>query len=182
MSYVYLIHAKETRLFKIGFAGSDVNKRMRSIQTSSPFALDIIDSREGTQKDEATLHFELRDFRRQGEWFEFNDPSHAMKHFHSIKFESEIQERKLRRRCGNRQEQLARRIGNDVFESMGLSPRTFQLRDKPPFPIFMEVAQQALKHDYEPNIRECARLLMSLQDGEYDGREPLIVPKPTKGS
>jgi DNA-binding Xre family transcriptional regulator len=67
---VYFIKA-ENRL-KIGYA-EDPSKRIPSIQTSSPFQLEVLLIIDGDYSIERDLHQKFQDFRVSGEWFEFND-------------------------------------------------------------------------------------------------------------
>ena len=67
---VYFIKA-ENRL-KIGYA-EDPSKRIPSIQTSSPFQLEVLLIIDGDYSVESDLHKRFQDFRVSGEWFEFND-------------------------------------------------------------------------------------------------------------
>ena len=67
---VYFIKA-ENRL-KIGYA-EDPSKRIPSIQTSSPFQLEVLLIIDGDYSVERDLHQRFQDFRVSGEWFEFNN-------------------------------------------------------------------------------------------------------------
>lgn len=74
MSYIYFIKAEETNKVKIGVA-TDVESRLASLQTSCPFKLKLeakIQSEHPTLL-ERTLHYNLKDNRLQGEWFNLDD-------------------------------------------------------------------------------------------------------------
>lgn len=65
----YLLWAKDTSFFKIGFTKGCVDQRTIQIQTSSPLVLLIQGERQGTRRDEAGLHSKLSEYRVSGEWF-----------------------------------------------------------------------------------------------------------------
>lgn len=74
MSYVYFIKAENTNNVKIGVA-NDVENRLLSLQTSSPFKLKLkvkIKSESPTLL-ERTIHYNLRDKQMQGEWFDLDN-------------------------------------------------------------------------------------------------------------
>jgi DNA-binding XRE family transcriptional regulator len=68
---VYFLKA-ENRI-KIGFA-TNPSKRIASIQTSSPFKLDVVLIIDGNFETEQNLHKMFREYRHTGEWFEFVEP------------------------------------------------------------------------------------------------------------
>ena len=67
---IYLLQAVGTSRYKIGYA-TNVEKRIKVLQTASPFPLWCIKAVPGTLKDEALLHSMYRSQRVCGEWFEF---------------------------------------------------------------------------------------------------------------
>jgi len=63
---VYLVHAKDTDLYKIGKA-VDVGRRVAGLQTSCPYKLLVLAVVEGI--GEKNLHARYKQFRQHGEWF-----------------------------------------------------------------------------------------------------------------
>lgn len=72
---IYVIKTKnaEPAFIKIGYAGNSLEKRIKSIQTSCPFQLELIYAKNGSLKDEKSIHLELEEHRGQGEWFRWNE-------------------------------------------------------------------------------------------------------------
>lgn len=73
-AFVYFILNIDSKAIKIGIA-KNVEKRLQSIQTSSPIALELLhtiqlDSIENAQKLEYVLHQRFSHLRMNGEWFE----------------------------------------------------------------------------------------------------------------
>ena len=73
---VYLIHARGTALFKIGYA-KDIKSRLAVLQTGSPHVLDLLLCRPASNaiELEKALHDRLREKRTRGEWFDVPDSS-----------------------------------------------------------------------------------------------------------
>ena len=76
-AFVYFIFNIDSKAIKIGMA-KNVEKRLQSIQTSSPIALELLhtiqlDSVEDAQKLEYVLHQRFSHLRMNGEWFEANE-------------------------------------------------------------------------------------------------------------
>lgn len=73
MKYIYVIEAKGFAICKIGVA-NDVQKRLASIQTSSPFTLHVFFSLEVSEQQafliEKTAHKLLQGQNMRGEWFD----------------------------------------------------------------------------------------------------------------
>lgn len=65
--YVYILRSAD--LYKIGFA-TNVQARVNSLKTGSPFPLEIISWWPASQKEEQQLHKRYAEYRRHGEWFE----------------------------------------------------------------------------------------------------------------
>jgi hypothetical protein len=74
--FVYIIHAVGTNRVKIGYS-LEPERRLADLQTSSPFPLVLIGSRDGTPDLEQILHQHLSEYRCVGEWFEI-DPQDAL--------------------------------------------------------------------------------------------------------
>lgn len=81
---VYFIQAGEPdadgrALVKIGFT-TDVEQRVKQLQTASPLSLKLLEVTIGTQAVEAFLHRVLRRHRIRGEWFRIHadDISYAL--------------------------------------------------------------------------------------------------------
>ncbi len=68
---IYFIKAHDR--IKIGYA-NDPSKRIPSIQTSSPFELEVLLIIDGNYEKERELHQKFQIFRKSGEWFEFSEP------------------------------------------------------------------------------------------------------------
>lgn len=75
--FVYLIGMMGTKFIKIGYSAQP-NQRLKELQTACPFSLKLIGFCPGSKKHERGLHHQLRDYRRNGEWFEF-DSTEAMR-------------------------------------------------------------------------------------------------------
>lgn len=58
---------------KIGYS-HDPSERILSIQTSSPYELEVLLIIDGTQDEERELHAKFRNLRQSGEWFLFDEP------------------------------------------------------------------------------------------------------------
>lgn len=67
--FVYIVHAVGTNRIKIGFSANP-GDRLASLQTGSPFRLEIISCVPGSRADEMRMHRRLAKYRRTGEWFE----------------------------------------------------------------------------------------------------------------
>jgi hypothetical protein len=70
---VYFVRAAETSRVKIGVA-RDIRRRTRSLQTSSPFRLELVafierKGADGTREHEKALHAACAELRVIGEWF-----------------------------------------------------------------------------------------------------------------
>jgi hypothetical protein len=57
---------------KVG-TSSDVNKRMKQIQTGNPDKVEKLAEFEGFAEKESGIHKELSDIHVRGEWFKFGD-------------------------------------------------------------------------------------------------------------
>ena len=64
---------KANNRIKIGYT-SDPSERMSSIQTSSPYDLEVLLIVDGNQDEERKLHARFSNLRRSGEWFHFGEP------------------------------------------------------------------------------------------------------------
>lgn len=67
--YVYVIHALGTSRVKIGYS-ADPEKRLRELQTGSPFELRLLAKWPGSLDSELSAHRAFADHRCVGEWFE----------------------------------------------------------------------------------------------------------------
>ena len=68
---IYFLKANDR--IKIGYS-HDPSDRIPSIQTSSPYELEVLLIIETNQDEERELHARFRDLRRSGEWFQFDEP------------------------------------------------------------------------------------------------------------
>lgn len=68
---IYFLKASDR--IKIGYA-NDPATRISSIQTTSPYILEVLLIIEGNYDEESFLHRKFHDLRTSGEWFEYKDP------------------------------------------------------------------------------------------------------------
>lgn len=64
---------KANNRIKIGYA-NDPSQRIPSIQTSSPFDLEVLLIIDGNYDTERELHQKFETFRKSGEWYEYSEP------------------------------------------------------------------------------------------------------------
>lgn len=76
-SFVYFIACDEMDIVKIGFA-SDPEQRLAGLQTAFPYPLRIAKTIDGDFEKEKELHEKFKDYRKSGEWFDFNN---EIKHY-----------------------------------------------------------------------------------------------------
>lgn len=67
---IYFIKAKDK--VKIGYA-TDPSKRISSIQTSNPYALEVLLIIDGNYDKERELHKKFHKYKASGEWFNFEE-------------------------------------------------------------------------------------------------------------
>lgn len=67
--FVYFVRAGRTNTLKIGWARSDVEKRLRELQTGCPHTLHLIGFMPGSQAEERDWHYRFCHLRTRGEWF-----------------------------------------------------------------------------------------------------------------
>jgi DNA-binding XRE family transcriptional regulator len=67
---VYYIHAPDLGLMKIGYSARP-GERLQSLQTASPFDVDLIAFEDGDERTEALLHIQFRHLHVRGEWFRY---------------------------------------------------------------------------------------------------------------
>lgn len=72
--WIYFIQAGD--FVKIGFA-TDVDKRLKALETGSPVDLVVLSTERGTMEDEAYYHRKFADLRARGEWFRYGDAIRA---------------------------------------------------------------------------------------------------------
>lgn len=80
-AFVYFIFNIDSQAIKIGMA-KNVEKRLKSLQTSSPIILELLhtiqlDSVENAQKLESVLHQKFAHLRMNGEWFKASEELRA---------------------------------------------------------------------------------------------------------
>jgi hypothetical protein len=74
--YVYLIHARGTRRFKIGLTTRSIEQRFAELNGSqSPYPLELLEviETDNVSATEGYLHSKFSHQRRHGEWFEFSN-------------------------------------------------------------------------------------------------------------
>ena len=69
---IYLVNAKNTDLYKIGYTEGSVKGRIKALQTGCPHVLSIVEQCSGSIAHEQHLHQVFEDNRTHGEWFEFD--------------------------------------------------------------------------------------------------------------
>jgi hypothetical protein len=66
--YIYFAQMENTGPIKIGIS-NDPNKRMATLNTSSPYPINLIYFTPGCEEDEKSIHWQFRDFLIRNEWF-----------------------------------------------------------------------------------------------------------------
>lgn len=66
--FIYFIQGESGGSVKIGYA-TDIEKRIKTLQTGFPETLVILKTYPGDTSDEAGIHEEFKEFRLRGEWF-----------------------------------------------------------------------------------------------------------------
>lgn len=75
---MYVILAPGMGSMKVGVSRRP-DERLRALQSAYPFPLEIAYViPKGSYKEERRFHFELRQFRKHGEWFELSDESMSL--------------------------------------------------------------------------------------------------------
>lgn len=74
MGHVYIIRMGDTNYFKVGIS-RDVNERLASLQTATPFALTLVDyaEQENSLEVERDIHRALREYQVRNEWFQCDE-------------------------------------------------------------------------------------------------------------
>lgn len=70
---VYVVRAKGTDLYKVGYTSGSAKERIASMQTGCPYDLEVVCELDGGRKAEQALHAVLTDFRSSGEWFDASE-------------------------------------------------------------------------------------------------------------
>lgn len=70
---IYLIKAEETNLYKIGYTAGKSKNRIKAMQTGCPHKLLVVEEVAGAVEKEKWLHKSFSEYRKQGEWFEFDE-------------------------------------------------------------------------------------------------------------
>ena len=66
MDIVYLLHAEDTKRYKIGTTSSTVERRLKELQTGCPFKLRPVKSVVGGLNKEYKIHDKFKEYRSQG--------------------------------------------------------------------------------------------------------------------
>ena len=72
MSIVYIIRPAGADQVKIGYS-ANFAERFRSLQASSPVALEVLRTVPGSREVESWFHGQFADARKHGEWFDFRE-------------------------------------------------------------------------------------------------------------
>ena len=91
---IYFIQQEPGGAIKIGYAKNNIQERIATFQTASPYKLVLIKSMEGSPATEAALHREFKDDLIRNEWF--NPSSKLMEFINSPWFISIPKKRKRR--------------------------------------------------------------------------------------
>ena len=70
---IYLIKAEETNLYKIGYTAGTTEDRIKGLQTGCPYKLSTVIDVDGSLQKEKCLQKTFEKYKKQGEWFEFNE-------------------------------------------------------------------------------------------------------------
>lgn len=65
---IYMVAIDDSAICKVGFS-TDVGSRLRQLQTSNPFVLRLVKTRNGCPILEKAIHNALKKFHVRGEWF-----------------------------------------------------------------------------------------------------------------
>lgn len=76
-NYIYFIGDTKANMVKIGISTTP-EKRLSSLQTSTPNRLVFLAITEGNEKKEKELHQRFKRYRKSGEWFELSDEIQQM--------------------------------------------------------------------------------------------------------
>jgi hypothetical protein len=73
---IYFVEMEGENAIKIGYSAGSVERRIATLQTGQPRKMLLLGTIPGSMDDERSLHQELKQYRRNGEWFDY---THAMK-------------------------------------------------------------------------------------------------------
>lgn len=68
---IYLIACNKMNYCKIGYSSNPEN-RLTQLQTSNPFSLELVSTKEGSLDDEKNIHKLFDKYRLSGEWFDYS--------------------------------------------------------------------------------------------------------------
>ena len=71
--YIYFIQAGDNGSIKIGYTASDVESRLKTLQTGNPNVLSIIGTIPANKYEEKQTHHYFKHLRLNGEWFKPSD-------------------------------------------------------------------------------------------------------------
>jgi hypothetical protein len=66
---IYFVKSNKNQEIKIGFTSGQVEERIRTLQTSHPYQIELLATISGDMKFERSLHERFKEYRLQGEWF-----------------------------------------------------------------------------------------------------------------
>lgn len=69
---IYVVQRPDNQAVKIGYTSGKVKRRVSSLQTSCDVKLEVLMSERGTRTLETNIHKKLKQYRKSGEWFEWN--------------------------------------------------------------------------------------------------------------
>ena len=72
LGIVYLLGSNKGKILKIGYT-TNLDKRLKNLQRSCPYTLEIIKTKVGTFEDERKLLQSFKQFKLQGEWFTWDE-------------------------------------------------------------------------------------------------------------
>ena len=66
---IYFIRSTNNNVIKIGFTSGEISKRLKALQTSHPYQLELLATIPGDTNFEKSLHQQFEQYRLKGEWF-----------------------------------------------------------------------------------------------------------------
>jgi hypothetical protein len=136
---IYFIGNREQKVVKIGFS-NDVTKRIKALQTSSPYELEVFKVMEGNTANEQYFHILFKAERLKGEWFKLTDEL--------FKYIEDIDENFFVKNVTTKlsKEQTEAMLKEDTFLKSMTSAKNIVLIDKP-FDLQDKIQRDSLEND-----------------------------------
>lgn len=74
---IYLIYNESVKHLKIGYSIKP-KQRLAELQIGNSYKLSLLHIQEGNLKEEKTIHKILKEYRINGEWYEYNKVRHLL--------------------------------------------------------------------------------------------------------